>query len=247
MKKEVQALIKRRRARVIPAILMAIAGLILIGIVVLVVAAVSNGPGLGVLKTATPTVTASATVTPTPTIPTATSTPAETATITPSPGPSPTPTQNIYTVENGDTLFSIAAKFHANVCTLMAVNNITNPSVIAVGQKLLIPDPNTKLPTPTPLPTGLPRGATLLYVVQCGDTLDSIAAKFNSTGDDIAKVNNIKDPLSIQIGQTLKVRVNIATATPTVTASKSPAGTGVAGTATATPAATGAARFTATP
>lgn len=244
MKKEVQALIKRRRARVIPAILMAIAGLILIGIVVLVVAAVSNGPGLGVLKTATPTASATATITPTPTVPTATSTEAETATITPSAGPSPTATQNIYTVENGDTLFSIATKFKANVCTLMAVNNITNPSVLAVGQKLLIPGPDTKLPTPTPLPTGLPRGATLTYVVQCGDTLDTIAAKFNSTGDDIAKVNNIKDPLSIQIGQSLKVRVNIATPTPTVTASKAPAGSV---TGTTTPPATGTVGATATP
>jgi LysM repeat protein len=242
MKKEVQALIKRRRARVIPAILMAIAGLILIGIVVLVVAAVSNGPGLGVLRTATPTASATSTVTPTPTIPTETSTAAETATITPSPGPSPTATQNIYTVENGDTLFSIATKFKANVCTLMAVNNITNPSVLSVGQKLIIPGPDTQLPTATPLPTGLTRGARLTYVVQCGDTLETIAAKFNSTGDDIAKINNIKDPLSIQIGQSLVVRVNIATPTPTITATRSPAGTAIV-----TAAATGTARFTATP
>jgi LysM repeat protein len=234
MKKEVQALIKRRRARVIPAILLAIAGLILIGIVVLVFAAISNGPGLGVLRTPTLTASATNTITLTPTIPPATSTQADTATITPSPGPSPTATQIFYTVEQGDTLFSIAAKYNGNVCTLMAVNNITDPSTLAVGQKLLIPSPDTKLPTATPLPTGLPRGSTLTYVVQCGDTLNSIAAKFNSTGDDIAKLNNIKDPLSIQIGQTLKVRVNIATQTPTATASKGPAGTGGA-TATATP------------
>lgn len=246
MKKEVQALINRRRARVIPAILMAIAGLILIGLAVVVVAAISNGPGLGVVKTATPTASASATITPTPTVPTATSTEAETATITPSPGPSPTATQNIYTVENGDTLFSIASKFKANVCTLMAVNNITNPSVLAVGQKLLIPGPDTQLPTPTPLPTGLPRGAILNYVVQCGDTLEIIAGKFNSTGDDIAKLNNIKDPTSIQIGQTLKVRVNIATPTPTATANKTTTATSAA-TGTAAPPATGTARFTATP
>ena len=89
--------------------------------------------------------------------------------------------------------------------------------MLAVGQKLLIPGPDTQLPTATALPTGLPRGAILNYIVQCGDTLDSIGGKFNSTGADIAKLNKIKDPLSIQIGQTLKVRVNIATATPTNT------------------------------
>jgi len=228
MKKEVQALINRRRARMVPAILMAIAGLILIGIVLVVIAAVNNGPGLGLQKTATLTATATASITPTPTVPTATSTEAETATITPSPGPSPTATQNIYTVEAGDTLFSIASKFGSNVCTLMAVNNIVDAGVLVVGQKLLIPSADTQLPTATALPTGLPRGAILNYVVQCGDTLDSIAGKFNRTGADIAKLNNIKDPLSIQIGQTLKVRVNIATATPSNT-SKAPVGT--AGTA----------------
>jgi len=244
MKKEVQALIKRRRARVIPAILLAIAGLILIGIVIVVVAAVSNGPGLGVLRTPTPTATVTNTITPTPTVPPPTNTAAATATITPSPGPSPTPTQTYYTVEAGDTLFSIAAKYNGNVCTLMAVNNITDPSTLAVGQKLLIPSPDTQLPTSTPLPTGLPRGAILTYVVQCGDTLASIASKFNSTGDDIAKLNNIKDPLSIQIGQSLKVRVNIATPTPTATGGK--AGT-VTATATAGAAATGTAPPSATP
>ena len=242
MKKEVQALIKRRRARIIPAILLAIAGLILIGIVVLVVAAASHGPGLNIIRSATPTASVTASITPSPTVPTETSTPAETATITPSPGPSPTATQNIYTVESGDSLFSIAAKFKANVCTLMAVNDIVNPSVLSVGQKILIPGPDTKLPTATPLPTGLPRGARLTYVVQCGDTLDTIASKFNSTSEDIAKINNIKDPLSIQIGQSLQVRVNIATPTPTVTASRSPVGTAVA-----TAAATGTAPHTATP
>jgi LysM repeat protein len=241
MKKEVQALINRRRARIVPAVLMAIAGLILIGIVVLIVAAVSNGPGLGVLKTATPTASATASITPTPTVPTATSTEAETATITPSPGPSPTATQNIYTVNSGDTLFSIASKFGSNVCTLMAVNNIVDASVLAVGQKLLIPGPDTLLPTATALPTGLPRGAILNYIVQCGDTLNLIAAKFNSTGDDIAKLNNIKDPLSIQIGQTLKVRVNIATATPTNTSKAS------VGTSAANAAATGTPKPSATP
>ena len=224
MKKEVQALINRRRARIVPAVLMVVAGLILIGIVVVIGLAVANGPGLGFQKTPTITASVTASITPTPTVPTATPTEAETATITPSPGPSPTPTQTIYTVEAGDNLFSIATKFGANVCAIMAVNNITDPSVLNVGQKLLIPGKDTKLPTATALPTGLPRGAKLTYIVQCGDTLDTIAAKFNSTGDDIAKTNNIKDPLSIQIGQSLQIRVNIATATPTVTG-KAPTGT----------------------
>ena len=234
MKKEVQALINRRRARVVPAILLAIAGLILIGIIVLVAAAVANGPGLGVLRTETPTPTITPSATNTPTVAPPTNTPEATSTETATAGPSPTPTQNIYTVKAGDTLFSIAEQFKANVCIMMGINNIVDPSVLSVGQTLIIPGPDTELPTATPLPTGLPRGTKLQYVVQCGDTLDSIASKFNSTGEDVAKNNKITDPLSIQIGQVLEIRVNIATPTPTATASNAPV-SAAAGTATATP------------
>jgi lysozyme len=235
MKKEVQALINRRRARVVPTILLGVAALILVGIVWVVVANRSNGPGLGFLRTATPTVTATPTLTATPTIPVATDTPAATSTESATAGPSPTATQTVYTVAAGDNLFSIAAQFKANVCIIMAVNNITNPSVLTVGQKLIIPGPDTKLPTATSLPTGLARGARLNYVVQCGDTLDSIAAKFNSTGADITKNNNnIKDPL--QVGQALTVRINIATPTAQPTNTQAPAGTaGATPSRTATP------------
>ena len=232
MKKEVQALINRRRARAVPVVLLGIAALILIGIVSVVVLASANGPGLGIRRTATPTVSTTPTLTETPTIPPPTDTPAATSTETATAGPSPTATQNIYTVASGDNLFSIAAQFKANVCTIMAVNNIANPSVLAVGQKLIIPGPDYKLPTSTPLPTGLPRGARLNYVVQCGDTLDIIAAQFNSTGTDISKTNNnITDPL--QVGQVLIIRINIATPTAQPTTTQAPAGS-----ASATPART---------
>jgi LysM repeat protein len=234
MKKEVQALIKRRRARFVPAILAGIAGLILIAIIVLIVAVITRGPALGLIQTATPTPSLTATARPTSTEAPATDTPADTPTATETPGPSPTPTQTVYLVEAGDSLFTIAEKFRANVCLIMAINDIGDPSVLAVGQSLIIPTGDEELPTATPLPTGLPRGARLQYVVQCGDTLDSIAAKFNSTGADIAKENKITDPLSIKIGDVLTVRVNIATPTPTATASNTPVGGGATGTPTPT-------------
>jgi LysM repeat protein len=223
MKKEVQALINRRRARMVPAILLAVAGVILVGILVLVALTFVNGPGLGLVKTDTPvpTATASQTATPTPIPPT--DIPADTPTPTVTSGPSPTMTPVLYTVLAGDSLFTIAEQFRANVCTMMIINNITDPSLLSVGQVLIIPGPDTQLPTPTPLPTGLPRGTTLEYVVQCGDTLDSIAGQFNSTGEDIAETNDITDPLRIQIGQVLKVRVNIATPTPTLSPTAAPA------------------------
>jgi LysM repeat protein len=236
MKKEVQALIKRRRARMFPAVLAGIALLIILGFVVLIVAVIPGMRSLGIGVTETPTITVTVTPSSTPTTPAPTNTPEDTPTVTQTAGPSPTPTQHVYTVVEGDSLFSIAGQFGANMCLMMALNNLVDASSLTVGQQLIIPTGEEELPTATPLPTGLPRGARLEYTVQCGDTLDTIAAQFNSTGTDIATENDIDDPLSIQIGQVLIVRVNIATPTATATFTSTPPGT-PAGTeaATATP------------
>jgi LysM repeat protein len=236
MKKEVQALIKRRRARMFPAILAGIALLIILGFVVLVAAIIPGARSLGIGVTDTPTVTLTATASATPTTPAPTDTPEATPTITETAGPSPTATQHVYTVAEGDSLFTIAEQFGSNVCLMMALNNIVDASALSVGQTLIIPVGDEELPTATPLPTGLPRGARLEYIVQCGDTLDSIAAQFNSTGEDVATENDIDDPLSIQIGDVLIVRVNIATPTATATFTSTPEGAAAeTGIATPTP------------
>ena len=52
----------------------------------------------------------------------------------------------------------------------------------------------------TPLPANTP-GTT--YEVQAGDTLASIAARFNSSVKDIQNANKIADPTKLQVGQTL--------------------------------------------
>lgn len=49
-----------------------------------------------------------------------------------------------YTVKRGDTFYGIAAKYQISVAELKKANpNITNISMIYVGQKILIPDTNT--------------------------------------------------------------------------------------------------------
>jgi nucleoid-associated protein YgaU len=53
-----------------------------------------------------------------------------------------TSTRTYYTVQKGDTLWAIAKKYYGdgNKYTEIAkANNISNPNVISVGQKLLIP------------------------------------------------------------------------------------------------------------
>lgn len=221
MKKEVQALINRRRARMVPVILAGMAGLILVIGLLLVVNFFTRGPGQTILRTATPTPTLTFTPAPPSLTPSDTLTPEPP---TPTPGPSLTPTPVTYTVNSGDTLFGIAQQYGVDLCELMVFNQITDPALVSIGTVITIPVGGVELPTPTPLPTEIvnQRGARIRYVVQCGDTLQSIAAQFNSTAADIASRNKITDPNNIQPGQVLDVRINIATPTPAPTATGSP-------------------------
>ena len=47
----------------------------------------------------------------------------------------------IYTIEQGDTLYSIARQFDVSVDALIELNNIANPDVIRAGDELFIPPP----------------------------------------------------------------------------------------------------------
>lgn len=68
---------------------------------------------------------------------------APTARPTPRPKPTSAPTTKprprTYRVQRGDTLGAIAARFGTTVKKLAALNNITNPSLIRVGQVLKLP------------------------------------------------------------------------------------------------------------
>ena len=49
--------------------------------------------------------------------------------------------QLLYTIEPGDTLYSIARQFGVSVDALIEINNIANPDVIRAEDELFIPPP----------------------------------------------------------------------------------------------------------
>jgi LysM repeat protein len=204
---------RKRRQRIIPLILGGLAVVLLVVGIFFVVLWFTGDtppamPGFLATDTATPTVTS----TPLP------PTPIPTITNTPEPSLTPTPEGPLtYIVEAGDTLSSIADQFEVEVLLLMAVNGITDANQLFVNDELIIPIPGSELPTPTPLPENLLPGQEIEYMVLPGDTLETIAAQFNSTADAIAERNEIEDTNAIGIGQILLVPVNIATPTPTFT------------------------------
>lgn len=66
---------------------------------------------------------------------------------TDTPGPAGTPTPVVYVIERGDTLGSIAMKYDVSVEDLQAINNISDPTKLQIGQQLIIPAPGYVPPT----------------------------------------------------------------------------------------------------
>jgi hypothetical protein len=61
-----------------------------------------------------------------------------------------------HTISSGETLFSIAEAYCTTVDAIVALNNISNPNLIAVGQVLYIPLGSCEGGTPARLPTAVP-------------------------------------------------------------------------------------------
>ncbi len=64
----------------------------------------------------------------------------------------------------------------------------------------------TRVPTPTVVPVRTERPARYIgYIVEPGDTLAGIASRFGFSFEEIAAVNGIDEPWTIQIGETILI------------------------------------------
>jgi LysM repeat protein len=115
--------------------------------------------------------------------------------------------ETTYTVQPGDTLYRIAARFGTNVPTLVGMNNISNPNYIWVGQVLRVPgEGDTSSPPPGGQPAPPPAPSTGgTYTVRAGDTLYRIASQFGTNVVALAAANNISNPNYIWVGQVLTI------------------------------------------
>ena len=97
-----------------------------------------------------------------------------------------------YTVKAGDTLYGISNQYGVSVNELINLNDIQGAN-IRVGQVLKIPSE-----------TGTNPDSTFTYTVKKGDTLYSIARRYDTTADNIKKLNNLKTN-NLSIGQKINI------------------------------------------
>lgn len=93
-----------------------------------------------------------------------------------------------YTVQDGDTISSIAQHFGLNVGSLLWNNNLTERQYIRPGDTLTIPPVSG-----------------LIATVKKGDTLSKLAEKYNADAAEIASVNGLPEKGSLAVGANIVI------------------------------------------
>ena len=97
-------------------------------------------------------------------------------------------TGDTYVVKSGDTLYGIARKYNLSVDELKKLNNLSSNN-LSVGQVLKLSGSTTP-------------SDTNYYIVKSGDSLYQIANQYNTTVDELKRLNNLSSNL-LSIGQRL--------------------------------------------
>lgn len=134
------------------------------------------------------------------------------------------PVENAYArhrVRSGETLSTIAARYHTSVRRIMQANNLSKSNYIVAGKTLKIPLRGTTVSTST---TTVASGdVPETHTVRRGDSLWIIAKKYGTTVKRIQALNGL-NTTNLSIGQKLKIRESTESAsetTATATASTS--------------------------
>ncbi|HNT76103.1 MAG TPA: LysM peptidoglycan-binding domain-containing protein [Anaerolineae bacterium] len=116
-----------------------------------------------------------------------------------------------YTVQPGDTLFSVARRYGISVEALATANGLPTTAWLYVGQPLVIPGTDTTTPVTTP------GTDPQTYIVKPGDTLTTIAIRYRVTANALAFANGLTWHSWVYVGQRLLIPGGAPSAAPTPT------------------------------
>lgn len=152
-----------------------------------------------------------------------------------------------HTVRAGENLYMIADRYDVTVRAIMRANNLRNPNVIYVGQRLVIPIRVAATPTAIVAATAVPVvEEEQVHVVARGETLFAIATRYGVSVGELMRANNLRNANLIRPGQRLVIPgvpaasalppETPATPTPRATETATPTAAVAAATPTANPA-----------
>jgi len=112
-----------------------------------------------------------------------------------------------YVVQTGDTLYAISRETGVSLQSLMEANGLTAASILKVGQKLYVPDQSVSKTVASRKQADEAR-RTLVYRVQRGESVWSIARKFGVSHLDVMRWNELSSQPKLQPGDQLRLFVN---------------------------------------
>ena len=118
-----------------------------------------------------------------------------------------------HVVKSGETLSSIAKKYHLQLDYLATLNGLSRTSTVRVGQRLKIegdlPKPETKVEAAIPK-AAKPSRNTEAYTVKPGESLNAIANRSGVTVAELAALNDLNARANLRVGQQLVVPKTVA-------------------------------------
>ncbi|MBB4810668.1 LysM repeat protein/soluble lytic murein transglycosylase-like protein [Acinetobacter johnsonii] len=116
---------------------------------------------------------------------------------------------DIHVVKSGETLNSIARKYHLQLNYLAELNNLSRTANVRVGQRLKIEGDVDSAPIKTETVAAKPQAtssrATEAYKVKSGESLNSIAKRAGMSVSELAALNNLSARAGLQVGQTIQI------------------------------------------
>ena len=119
-----------------------------------------------------------------------------------------------YAIVKGDTLGSLAKRFHVSTEAILGMNAGIDPVHLRIGQKLQIPESSKSSAANAATNSASEDPSHVnIYHVKSGDTLNKIAGRFGTTPRSLREANGLATD-RINVGQALKIPANASKSSP---------------------------------
>ncbi len=131
----------------------------------------------------------------------------------PTSAPQPTSRPSYHVVQRGDTLSGLAARYGTSMAELRQLNTMSKTATLQAGRKLKLPgdaaSPSVPAVQPAPVsqPTSAPQPTSRpsYHVVQRGDTLSGLAARYGISMTELRRLNTMSKTAVLRVGVKLKL------------------------------------------